>query len=114
MVKNLTFKSMKVVLVVIISSLTSSFVHAEKLCEFKEPFKYVIFAMDDDQIYIADRGTNIVHIYSREDYSHIAQFGGLGQGPTEFETIAFKNKKLVFGCGGQVSLFMSIYPSNHR
>lgn len=25
-----------------------------------------------------------------------------------------KNKKLVFGCGGQVSLFVSINPSNHR
>lgn len=62
---------------------------AEKLHEFGEPFERMLFTMDDDQIYIADRGTNIIHIYSRDNYSNIGQFGRKGQGPTDFEYISF-------------------------
>jgi len=62
---------------------------AEKLHEFEEPFETLLFAMDDDQIYIADRGTNSIHIFSRDNYAHVGQFGRQGQGPTDFEYISF-------------------------
>ena len=65
------------------------FLRSEKLHEFQEPFKAVYLAMDEEQIYIADRDDNVIHIYSRKDFAHIGQFGGEGQGPAEFEFIGF-------------------------
>jgi hypothetical protein len=79
----------KFTLAFIILLLFPSYLGAEKLHEFEEPFETMLFTMDDEHIYIADRGTNIIHIYSRDNYSHIGKFGGKGQGPTDFEYINF-------------------------
>jgi len=72
--------------VLLFSSLS---IHSEKLTEFEEPFEAVLLALDEDQIYIVDRGTNVIHIYSKKDFNHIGQFGREGQGPTDFEYIGF-------------------------
>lgn len=83
-------------------------INAEKLTEFQEPFENVLLAIDDGQIYIVDRGTNIIHIYSREDYTPIAQFGGKGQGPAEFDYIGFiriYSDHLYIGSGLKFSYF---------
>ncbi len=83
-------------------------IHAEKLTEFEEPFENLLFALDEDQIYIVDRGTNVIHIYSKKDFSHIGQFGREGQGPTDFEYIGFMRiypEYIYFSSGRKVSYF---------
>jgi hypothetical protein len=100
------FKHLLILSVVLLS--IPVLINAEKLTEFQEPFENILLAIDDDRIYIADRGTNIIHIYSREDYTHIAQFGRKGQGPAEFDYIGFLriySDYLYIGSGLKFSFF---------
>jgi hypothetical protein len=50
-------------------------------------FKQPMLRVDEKQIYIIDAQLRIGVIYSKEPFKKVAQFGGPGQGPGEFEFI---------------------------
>jgi hypothetical protein len=79
-----------------------------KLAEFQEPFKYITLTLDEDKIYVADKKECVVHIYSRNDFHHVGQFGRIGQGPEDFEFIGFLRvfpDYLFISSGRKVSYF---------
>jgi hypothetical protein len=80
---------------------------AEKLAEFREPFSFPLFAIDEDRIYVWDDSC-VVHIYSRKDFAQLNQFGRKGQGPAEFQFINYIHvlpDRLCIGQGQKLSYF---------
>jgi len=80
---------------------------AEKLAEFREPFSFPSFSLDEDRIYVWDDSC-VVHIYSRNNFAHLGQFGRKGQGPAEFQFIAYIHvlpDRLCIGSGQKISYF---------
>jgi hypothetical protein len=63
---------------------------------------------DEDNIYVADKRECVVHIYSRNDFHHVGQFGGMGQGPEDFEFIGLLRvfpDHIFVGSGRKISYF---------
>jgi hypothetical protein len=92
----------------IVISFLLYFPRERKLAEFQEPFKYVTLAVDEVNIYVVDKKECIVHIYSRNDFHHVGQFGRIGQGPEDFEFIGFLRvfpDYLFISSGRKVSYF---------
>jgi hypothetical protein len=61
----------------------------QKIADIHESFRSIVMCADENNIYIADKAECVVHIYSRINFRHLAQFGRKGQGPGDFEFIDF-------------------------
>jgi len=60
---------------------------AVKIAELEEIQKFPTLVIGDQYLYIWDRSTLNIHIYSRKDFSFLGMFGKKGEGPGEFKWI---------------------------
>ncbi|MDQ1351451.1 MAG: hypothetical protein QG657_1753 [Acidobacteriota bacterium] len=74
----------KIKIVAVILIVITTLVHAERLAVLKENFSTPFMVFDKEYIYIGDKVTLSINIYSRKDLSFIKTFGGKGEGPAQF------------------------------
>ncbi len=74
----------KIIRVAIILFVITTMAHAERLAILKENFSTPFMVFDKEYIYIGDRRTLSINIYSRKDFSFKKTFGGKGEGPAQF------------------------------
>ncbi|MCX6581483.1 MAG: 6-bladed beta-propeller [Candidatus Aminicenantes bacterium] len=82
--------------------------HAERLAVLKENFTAPFLVFDKDCIYIGDKGTFSINIYSRKDFSFLKQFGKKGEGPAEFmwiHSLQVDPEVIYVSGSGKISLF---------
>jgi hypothetical protein len=78
----------KIVLIIILLTL-GAISEGKKIGTFPDDyFKMPILRLDDSIICVMDRGFLKGHIYDRKTLKKIAEFGGKGQGPSEFSGIS--------------------------
>ncbi|MCP4153543.1 MAG: hypothetical protein GY757_37795 [bacterium] len=88
--------------------LTSPFVFAAKLAvlpELNVPFS---FCVEGELMYVSDRATTTVHLYSMKDYKRVKQLGRKGEGPREFvfpPRIAASSDYVLFSSFGKIMLY---------
>lgn len=74
----------KIKIVAVILFLITMLAHAERLAVLKENYSSPFMVFDKEYIYVGDRRTLFINIYSRKDFSFIKTFGGEGEGPAQF------------------------------
>jgi hypothetical protein len=79
----------KIALIIILLTL-GVLCEGEKIFTFPDDyFKMPILRLDDSIVCVMDRGLLKGHIYDRKTLKKIAEFGGKGQGPSEFSGISW-------------------------
>lgn len=92
-----------IIAVITLSTLTTLQAQVKTIAQFDLPLKDPFVVMDSKHLYIFDRTTRKINIFSRPGFKKIAQFGKRGEGPGEFIAI---NSMYVTGD----SLMVNSYP----
>lgn len=73
---------------IIIFLLAHQFVRAEVLKALEENWQAPVLITDHSHFCVYDRKSSKIFIYSKDDYQKISEFGGKGEGPSEFMSIS--------------------------
>ncbi|MGE5341970.1 MAG: 6-bladed beta-propeller [Candidatus Omnitrophota bacterium] len=61
--------------------------NAKKITVFERNYRAPELYVEDDYIYVYDRASQTIDIYSGRDYKYLTTFGRMGEGPGEFKFI---------------------------
>jgi hypothetical protein len=82
--------------------------HSDKLCDLPEIMKRPRLYLGENHFFVVEFREAKIHMYSKNDYTHLLDFGNKGEGPGEFKygpSLHFDKDQVIAFSSGKLSYF---------